>query len=97
MGSLSYLIDSRPNLLFIIGFLCCFMENSTTKDLKRAKRILKYVKGTLELDLKYKQGEIFFLEGDSDSDYGGDGEERKSTFGFLFFLGGSIVTWVSQK
>jgi hypothetical protein len=37
------------------------------------------------------------LLGYSDSDHGGDLEKRKSTSGVVFFLGGNIVTWTSQK
>jgi hypothetical protein len=33
----------------------------------------------------------------SDSDHVGDLEKRKSTTGVIFFLGGNIVTWTSQK
>jgi hypothetical protein len=37
------------------------------------------------------------LLGYSDSDFAGDVEDRKSTTGVVYFLGGSLVTWASQK
>ena len=60
------------------------MEDPTIEHLKSTKRILRYVKGTLELGLKYKQGDKFVSEGYKYRNYGGDSEERKSTSGFLF-------------
>ncbi|KAK1620485.1 hypothetical protein QYE76_026002 [Lolium multiflorum] len=37
------------------------------------------------------------LTGFSDSDLGGDVDDRKSTSGVVFFLGGNVITWSSQK
>ena len=37
------------------------------------------------------------LLGYSDSDLAGDIDDRKSTSGVAYFLGGSIVSWLSQK
>jgi hypothetical protein len=37
------------------------------------------------------------LVGFSDSDHAGDRNDRKSTTGIVFFLGGNLITWVSQK
>ena len=69
------------------------MENPKIGYFKSAKSELRYIKGTLDLDLKYKLGNKFVLEGLSDSDYGGDTEERKNNSSFMFFLGDNIVTW----
>ena len=44
-----------------------------------AKRILRYMKGTLNFYLVYEKGEVGLkLVGYSDSDYGGDLDDRKS-------------------
>ena len=50
------------------------MNNPTFEKLKSAKRILGYIKGTLDLGLKYKHGENFVGVSYSDSHYGGDSE-----------------------
>jgi hypothetical protein len=52
---------------------------------------------TTELGCKYTKGTHSELPGYSDSDHAGDLEKRKSTTGVVFFLGGNIVTWTSQK
>ena len=57
-----------------------------------AKRVLRYVKDTLNFGIKYKEGRNFLLEGYCDSDYGGEIGYRKSTSGVFFFLGGNLLT-----
>ena len=37
------------------------------------------------------------LDGYGDSDYGGDSNDRKTTSGVFLFLGGNLVTWMSQE
>lgn len=66
--------------------------------LNAAKRILRYVKGTLDYGLVYtKEAGNNILTGYSDSDLAGHSEDRKSTGGMVFYLNESLVTWVSQK
>ena len=53
VGSLRYLICTRPNILYVVGVVNCFMENPTTTHLKAAKRILHYLRGTTNFGLHY--------------------------------------------
>lgn len=63
-----------------------------------AKRILRYVKGTLGFGLNYMRGSgNYLLNGYSDSDMAGNVDDRKSTSGLVFYLNESLITWVSQK
>ena len=97
MGSLRYLTHTRPDLMFCTGYLSRYMESPSKEHFTSAKRVLRYVKGTLNLGLSYKQGRELYLVGYCDSDYGGDSVDRKSTSGAFFFLGDNIITWMSQK
>ncbi|KAL3609017.1 hypothetical protein D5086_000037 [Populus alba] len=45
----------------------------------------------------YKQGGEGELLAFTDSDYAGDMEDRKSTSGYVFFMGSSVVSWCSKK
>ena len=43
--------------MFLVGYLTTFMENPTTEHWATTKRILRYVKWTLDLGLVYKAGD----------------------------------------
>jgi hypothetical protein len=98
VGALRYLVNTRPDLAYAVGYVSRFMEKPTTEHLIAVKRILRYVAGTVNYGCHYrrKEGEATLL-GYSDSDHGADVDGRKSTSGMLFFLGRNIITWQSQK
>ena len=75
------------------------MEKPASDHLEAVKQILRYVKGTLNFGCFYKREEetSMSLCGYSDSDLGGDVDDRKSTTGIIFYLGSSPLTWLSKK
>ena len=74
------------------------MEIPTSNHLSAAKRILRYVKGTLNFGLRYLKCQLQdTLIGYSDSDFAGDMDDRKRTSRHVFFMGSSIVSWGSLK
>jgi hypothetical protein len=73
------------------------MEEPKMTHWKAIKRILRYVKGTSSHDLFYSHTNEFDLIGYSDSDWSGDLDDRKSTSGFVFFMGSTAFTWLSKK
>jgi hypothetical protein len=97
IGSLRYLVNTRPDLAFAVGFASRFMEAPGVHHWALVKQILRYVKGTVNLGCCYRASSVQKLVGYSDSDYAGDTDDRKSTSGVVFFLGPSIITWSSQK
>ncbi|GAU51028.1 hypothetical protein TSUD_291040 [Trifolium subterraneum] len=74
-----------------------FMEHPVETHMMAAKRILRYIRGTRELRVLYKRGNQTGLIAYSDSDFGGDVDDRKSTSGYLFMLGSGAVSWSSRK
>lgn len=93
VGSLRYLVNTRPDLAYSVGMVSRFMKTPNTEHWAAIKRIIRYVAGTKQFGDKYVQGAIADLIGFSDSDHAGDLEKRKSTSGVAFFLGKNIVTW----
>jgi hypothetical protein len=73
------------------------MEAPTMTHFKAAKRILRYLKGTLDFGLMYSFPNDFNLVGYCDSDWAGDLDDRKSTTGFVFFMGNTAFAWSSKK
>ncbi|XP_066341683.1 uncharacterized mitochondrial protein AtMg00810-like [Miscanthus floridulus] len=97
VGSLRYLMNSRPDLAYSVGYLSRFMESPTAEHMVAIKRVLRYIAGTLHYGCYYQREKEAQLTGFSDSDLAGDLDTRKSTTGVLFFLGSSLITWQSQK
>ena len=61
------------------------------------QRVLKYLKGTQTLGIKYSRVSDFHLTGYADSDFDGDKENGLSTSGYLMTLGSAAITWRSKK
>lgn len=97
VGSLRYLTCTRPDILYGVGLISRYMETPDQSHLNAAKRILRYLKGTIDEGLSYTPTNEFELIGYSDSDWGRDVDERKSTSGYVFFIGDSAFTWSSKK
>jgi hypothetical protein len=99
VGSLRYLVHTRPDISFVVGYVSRFMETPTTKHMSAVKHILRYIAGTLNFGCCYSSdsdsGEQ--LVGYSDANLAGDVDDRKSTSGALFFFGKCPITWQSQK
>jgi hypothetical protein len=94
IGSLRYLVHTRPDLAFAVGYMSRFMERPTMEHLQAVKQILRYVVGTLDYGLHYGRapGTVLFV-GYYDSDLVGDVDTSKSTTGTMFFLGDCLVNW----
>jgi hypothetical protein len=73
VGSLRYLLHTRPNIAFSVGYVSRFMESPTTEHFAAVKRILHYLAGTISYGIHYgEEGEEPSLVGYSDSDMAGD-------------------------
>ena len=97
IGSLIYLTYTRPDISFVVSYLSCFMQEPKICHCKATKRILRYLKGTIDLGLEFKKNENLFLIGYSNSDHAGNMDDRKSTSGFIFFMGSGPISWGSKK
>ncbi|GKC62483.1 putative ribonuclease H-like domain-containing protein [Tanacetum coccineum] len=87
IGSLMYLIASRPDIQFAVSACSRHQVTPLTSNLNAVKKIFKYLKGQPKLGLWYPRDSPFVLEAYSDSDYAGSHGDRKSTTGGCQFLG----------
>ena len=68
------------------------MKTPMTTHFKSAKRILQYLKGTINFGLFYSISANYKLVGYSDSDWVGNIDDIRSTTGFVFFMGDTTFT-----
>jgi hypothetical protein len=98
IGSLRYLVNTRPDIAHAVGMVSRFMEKPGPAHWTAVKQIIRYVQGTKQHGCQYRAGRNTpRLLGFSDSDHAGDISDRKRTSGQVFFLGKKLVTWSSQK
>eukprot|EP00253_Pinus_taeda_P006707 PITA_06707 len=97
VGKLLYLTHTRPDLSFVVGLVARFMQNPRESHWKAAKRILRYVRGTVQFGIHYSAKAAPLLVGFTDSDWAGDPDDRKSTAGYVFTLGSRPITWACKK
>nr|XP_027187919.1 uncharacterized protein LOC113785507 [Cicer arietinum] len=100
VGSLRYLCNTRPDISYSVGMVSRYMEKSRTSHYMAAKRILRYIKETIELELLYSiklnEEEAEFI-GFTDADWCGDMDDRKSTIDYVFTINNSPISWCSKK
>lgn len=96
IGGLMYLVVStRPDIAYSVSYLSQFNRCPSKTHWIQAKRILRYLKGTIDKCLVYTKNVSDFT-GFVDADWGG-GEGRKSFSGFVYFLANGPVSWAAQK
>ncbi|KAK2374004.1 hypothetical protein QL285_074999 [Trifolium repens] len=77
VGSLRYLCNSRPDICFAVGLVSRFMESPRRSHMNAARRILRYIAGTLDFGILFPKSamkakpEIICY---SDADWCGRGE-----------------------
>ena len=97
VGSLNYLTLTRPDIAYSVGLVSRFMSKPQQTHFKVAKRILRYIKGTINMGLFFDVNSAFILQGYTNSDLGGDPNDEKSTCGYCFFVGSGAISWKSKK
>ena len=96
-GKLQYLTLTRPDLQFAVNYVCQKMHQPTISDFQLLKRILRYLKGTINMGLTLQSDIDSTLRAYCDSDWAGFNTTRRSTGGFSTFLGANIISWSAQK
>ncbi|XP_024200110.1 uncharacterized mitochondrial protein AtMg00810-like [Rosa chinensis] len=97
VGKLIYLTISRLYLTCAVSLVSQFMHSPTTHHPQIVKRILRYLKGTVDRVIVMKNNGHFNLVGYSDSDWAANAIDQKSITGYCTFIGGNLVIWKSKK
>lgn len=97
IGSLLYLTSTRPDIMFCASMLSRYMEEPSQIHYGAAKRVLRYVQGTVDYGIFYSIAEKSSLIGYTNSDWAGCQDDMKSTSAYVFSLVSGICSWASKK
>uniref|UniRef100_A0A2N9IBB1 Integrase catalytic domain-containing protein n=1 Tax=Fagus sylvatica TaxID=28930 RepID=A0A2N9IBB1_FAGSY len=81
VGALHYLTFTRPDISFAVHQVCQYMSTPTT------------INTLLQQTCCSKH----VFSGYTDADWAGDPDDRRSTSGFLVYLGHNAITWSAKK
>ncbi|XP_019092302.1 PREDICTED: uncharacterized protein LOC109129119 [Camelina sativa] len=96
-GKLQYLTITRHDIQFAVSFVCQRMHEPTISDFGLLKRILRYIKGTIQMGLSIKKSFNLSLSAFCDSDHSGCKKTRRSTSGFCILLGPNLISWSARR
>jgi hypothetical protein len=91
VGSLIYMIITRPDLNYIVGLESQFMQVPRKPHLDVVRHTLHYVSATTDYGLFYEASTELQVHGYIDADWAGNISDMRSTNGFMFFFGSAIV------
>ena len=97
IGSLIFLTNTKLDIGFATSLVSRYMGDPFESHMKATKRILRYVQGTIDFGIHYIKHGSVKLVGYSDSDWGSNIDDKKSTSGQCFNLGSGMITWISKK
>jgi hypothetical protein len=89
------MVYTRPDIAHAVGVVSRYMNNPCKEHWEAVKWILRYLKCTTTHTLCFG-GLDTFLQGYVDLDMTGDKDNRTSTTGYVFTIGGTIVSWISK-
>ena len=96
-GALQYITLTRPEISYAVQQICLHMHDPRDSHFNLIKRILRYLKGTLDLGLTLHSSSSHQLVAYLDADWAGCPDTRRSTSGFCVFLGDNLISWSSRR
>ncbi|GKV15778.1 hypothetical protein SLEP1_g26529 [Rubroshorea leprosula] len=97
IGSLQYLNLTRPDITFAVNRLSQFLHAPFDVHMQAAKRVLRYLKGSVFHGLLLHRQPLSPLHAFSDSNWAGDKDTLRSTTGYIVFLGSNPISWKACK
>ena len=97
VGCLRYLIQTRPDMAYLVGILSPYMQHPRESYRTTIKHVLWYLQGTKAHGINYKRNGDKRLVGYTNSSYNTNMDEGKSITSHVFYYGSSLITWCSQK
>ena len=101
MGTLGYTSEHvRPDISYVVCILRRYQGRATMVHKALVKRVLRYLRGTVDLALAYSRQtpeKSNVLVAFADASFADNFDARKSTTGFVICLNGGAVLWRSKR
>ena len=97
VGALQYLSITHPNSAFAVNKLSQFMHKQTQTHWQSVKRLLRYLKSTIQFGLHIYCSSCNTLQSFSDVDQTRNKDDRRSIGSFCIFLGKNLISWSCRK
>ena len=97
-GSLMYAqVCTRPDIAFVVGMLGRYQSDPGLDHWRAAKKVMRYLQGTKNYVLMYRETDNLEVIGYLDSDFARYVDSCKSTLGYIFMMPSGAVLWRSGK
>ncbi|GJW50281.1 ribonuclease H-like domain-containing protein [Tanacetum coccineum] len=96
-GSLQYLTFTRSDISYGVQQVCLYMHDPREPHFASLKKILRYVRGTLDYGLQLFSSSTTDLVAYSDADWAGCPTTRRMTSGYCVFLGNNLLSWSFKR
>jgi hypothetical protein len=90
-GALQYLTSTRQDLTYDVQQICLHMHDPLESHLTALKRLLQYVRGTVDFGLVLHRSSPAELVVYTDANWAGCPDTRRSTSRYAVFLGGNLI------
>ena len=92
-------MQTRADIAYATSQLAKYMNNPTQEHLDAARRVLRYLKGTLNYGILMvgSDSAVPHIEGFTDASYADDRDTGKSTGGYLFTCARGLISWKSGR
>ncbi|PKA55473.1 putative mitochondrial protein [Apostasia shenzhenica] len=97
VGALQYLTFTRPDIAYVVQQVSLFMHSPQDHHFHAVKRILRYIKGTLDYGLIICPSSLAQLVAYSDGDWASCPDTCRSTSGYCIFLEDNLISWFSKR
>ena len=96
VGALLYLVLTRPDIAVAVNELCRHLTTPGPAMWTAAKRILRYLKGTIHYKIKFSSQHVQIgndLHAYVDASYADDKDSRRSRCGYIIYFDQSPISW----
>ena len=97
VGSLMYLVKTQPYMCYVVNQLSQVMFNTTKLYWKESKHVLRYLRGTTQFGLWYRQRKGVTFQGFKNAYWVGSTSDKKSTSWCTFSIGSTTIFWYNMK